>query len=48
MQSEISLGVAIDLEIEGVWKWSADNRISFHPIEQWTPGTEYKINMDPE
>ncbi|NOQ28171.1 MAG: hypothetical protein GQ564_22645 [Bacteroidales bacterium] len=48
VQSEITSGISIDPEIEGIWKWSADNKISFHPYVQWTTGTEYTINMDTE
>lgn len=48
VQNAISSGVSIDPEIEGIWRWSADNKISFHPIEQWTPGTEYSIKLDSE
>lgn len=48
VQTEIKTGISIDPKIDGVWKWSADNKISFQPIEQWIPGTEYKIKMNSE
>jgi uncharacterized protein YfaS (alpha-2-macroglobulin family) len=48
VHKEISSGISIDPEIKGVWKWSADNKISFHPIEHWIPGIDYSISMDRE
>jgi alpha-2-macroglobulin len=48
VQNVISSGIAIDPEIAGVWRWATDNSISFHPVEHWIPGTEYKINLDRE
>ena len=46
VHNEISTGIEIDPEIKGVWKWAKDNTISFTPLEQWIPGTEYTINME--
>lgn len=48
VQAEIASGISISPEIKGVWKWAADDRISFSPIEHWTPGTEYKVTLDRE
>lgn len=48
VQTEIKTGVSIEPEIEGTWRWSADDKITFQPIEQWTPGTEYDITFEKE
>ena len=48
VQKEIATGLLIQPKIKGIWRWSADNEISFHPVEQWAPGTEYEIEMDRE
>ncbi|MCD4833270.1 MAG: hypothetical protein K8R31_05705 [Bacteroidales bacterium] len=48
VQTEIPSGITISPKIVGVWKWAADNKIVFQPLDQWTPGTEYEINMDKE
>ncbi|AOR27498.1 alpha-2-macroglobulin family protein [Formosa sp. Hel1_33_131] len=48
VQKEIATGLLIQPKIKGIWSWSADNEISFHPVEQWAPGTEYEIEMDRE
>jgi len=48
VQNEISTGLVIRPEIDGLWRWSADNQISFHPRGQWTPGTKYEIEMSQE
>ena len=48
VQKEITTGLLIQPKIKGIWRWSADNEISFHPVEQWAPGTEYEIEMDRE
>lgn len=47
VQTEIKTGISIAPEIDGVWKWSADDKITFQPIEHWTPGIEYTIKLDP-
>ncbi|MDA3891620.1 MAG: alpha-2-macroglobulin [Salinivirgaceae bacterium] len=46
VQTEIPTGIEISPEIDGVWKWAADDKIIFQPFDQWIPGTEYKINLD--
>ncbi|MEO9853445.1 MAG: alpha-2-macroglobulin [Reichenbachiella sp.] len=46
VQSQIPQGISISPEVEGVWRWAADNRISFEPVQHWSPGTEYEIKME--
>lgn len=48
VQTEIKTGIIIKPEIDGIWKWTADDKITFYPIEHWNPGTEYDIIMDPK
>lgn len=46
VQKQIPSGISIYPNIQGVWKWSADNAIRFQPAEHWIPGTEYNIALD--
>jgi uncharacterized protein YfaS (alpha-2-macroglobulin family) len=48
VQNEITNHISINPKIQGIWKWAADNKISFHPSSHWKPGTEYDIEMEPE
>ena len=42
----ITQGIAISPAIEGVWTWSSDKTIVFHPKTDWQAGTEYTVRMD--
>ena len=41
-------GVVLEPEVEGVWQWSSDFRLSFRPSAEWPAGVSFKVDISPE
>ena len=39
-------GISIQPAIEGEWRWSNENRLSFRPAGDWPAGQRYTIRFD--
>ncbi len=42
----ISANVNIMPKIDGVWKWDAENELSFQPKADWPVGTDFKVSLN--
>lgn len=48
INKEFTQGVSIKPNIDGVWRWENDRRISFKPTNPWPLGTKYTVKLNGE
>ncbi|MFT5466465.1 MAG: hypothetical protein ACI8UO_001565 [Verrucomicrobiales bacterium] len=42
------VGIELDPEVEGLWKWWTDRILTFTPASEWLPNVKYEVEMTPE